>query len=1330
MNESVPKPRRRGRWLLRLVIFVLASGLLVGWYLSSEAFEARLRAQMVEGIEEAIGTRVEIGSFHWDLWNLGFEAREMVLHGREPKGEPALARIESLSVRLKVLSLFRPSFGVREIVVTRPVVRIITFPDGSLNVPMPGTSRPKGAGTPANLHALSVDRLDITGGELSWNERRIPLDLTVRGVTLSLAFARFDRRYDGDLSLGNIEFRYGGAPPLTSRTRVIFRIWPKAAEISSLRWDSKTSRLEATARVESFVEPDLRVNYSGALDLREFGPLVHRPALRSGRIEFSGEGSGPPRELTFSGRMRWADVSWQTPGVRLSGLAGGAQFTGSRERLAFSNVFAHAMGGNLTGSVAVENWTPWRADEKSAPRGVANLKLTGIRLAALAGAVSTESLPLARLKFAGSAAGTVKLAWRGALAAANWAFALDIVPPAAPQSEDWPLRGAIVGAYRSEARSLSLEHLHLATPASRLEAVGSLGSPGASMEVSLRLDRLAEARKVLDIFASSLPLHLEPEGRAAFDGRLSGALGSPRLQGRFTAAEFAVTRPTGAEGSPLTMHFDAFSADLDYSAAHLEIRNAELLHDAAHIAFDLATELRHGRLEPSAPLTSNVRIRDASLDRLQSLAGTSYPLRGVLDLEFSARGTWLDPRGEGRLEVREAELFGEPFRAFASGLRVRQGELELSELVMAQNGGRAAGTAAWRFADRSFRLDLDGSGFQLSRFRRLQRPQFSTGGQFAFRLQGRGTLAQPDLSADVRLTDLVLNGEEAGDLEAHAVTRAGTLHLRARSAFQQAELDADGQIGLRAGWPAQLAVRFARLDIDPLLRAVVPGRITGHSAMAGQLRIEGPLGDRKALSLDAEVSQLAAEIAGVRLENDGLIQFAVRNGTLEVRRFHIVGTGTDLSAQGRAELLGARRLDLRSQGRVNFRLLQSLDPNFQASGDATMDLTITGTAQQPNLFGKLRIADASLAFIDAPNALSEINGQMTFNQNRLQIESLTARTGGGTLDLGGSVAYSRGLFFDLTARGREIRLRHPPGISSVADADLRFVGSAAGSLLSGEVTVRRFTVSPKFDFAAYLVSRRAPMALPGPANLVEKLRFDVHITSTPSLEVQTSLARISGDVDLRLRGTAAAPAVLGRVDITEGRIVFSGTEYRINQGEITFSNPVRVEPVLDLDASARVRQYDISIGLHGPIDHLTTTYRSDPPLPTPDIIALLALGRTREETVMTRQTTDTFGQDEASALLGSALNATLSSRVQRLFGVSRIKIDPQVAGPENNPNARLTIEQQVSPHVTLTYITNLSQSSQQVIQGEFYLSRTVSLVAVRDQNGVVGFELRIRQRKK
>jgi translocation and assembly module TamB len=86
--------------------------------------------------------------------------------------------------------------------------------------------------------------------------------------------------------------------------------------------------------------------------------------------------------------------------------------------------------------------------------------------------------------------------------------------------------------------------------------------------------------------------------------------------------------------------------------------------------------------------------------------------------------------------------------------------------------------------------------------------------------------------------------------------------------------------------------------------------------------------------------------------------------------------------------------------------------------------------------------------------------------------------------------------------------------------------------------------------------------------------------------------------------------------------------------------------------------------------------------------------------------------------------------VQKLFGVSRVKIDPQVGTATSNPTARVTIEQQVSNNITLTYITDVTQAQQQVIQMEYNVNRNVSIVAVRDQYGVVAVDVRIRQRKK
>jgi translocation and assembly module TamB len=347
------------------------------------------------------------------------------------------------------------------------------------------------------------------------------------------------------------------------------------------------------------------------------------------------------------------------------------------------------------------------------------------------------------------------------------------------------------------------------------------------------------------------------------------------------------------------------------------------------------------------------------------------------------------------------------------------------------------------------------------------------------------------------------------------------------------------------------------------------------------------------------------------------------------------------------------------------------------------------------------------------------------------VQSLSANTGGGTLNIGGFISYQNGIYFDLTATGREIRLRYPPGISASADADLHYSGNLKSSLLSGDVLVTRFGVNQRFDFALYVARGKAPATAPKANPLLDNLRLDVHVTSTPELRVETQLAKVAGDADLRIRGTASKPVVLGRVNIAEGDIFFNSTKYHLERGDISFTNPITIEPVLNVEASARVREYDITLGFHGSVlKGISTTYRSEPPLPTADIIALLALGRTREDAVLNPPAQQNFAETASNAILGQALDAAVSSRVQKLFGVSRIKIDPQVGGPETATGARITIEQQVSNNVTLTYITNVARANQQIIQGEFNFSRDVSLVIVRDENGVLGFDVKIRQRKK
>jgi len=89
----------------------------------------------------------------------------------------------------------------------------------------------------------------------------------------------------------------------------------------------------------------------------------------------------------------------------------------------------------------------------------------------------------------------------------------------------------------------------------------------------------------------------------------------------------------------------------------------------------------------------------------------------------------------------------------------------------------------------------------------------------------------------------------------------------------------------------------------------------------------------------------------------------------------------------------------------------------------------------------------------------------------------------------------------------------------------------------------------------------------------------------------------------------------------------------------------------------------------------------------------------------------------ASTLLGQAIANPVSSRLQRLFGVSRLSIDPQITGTTNTPQATLTLQQQIRRDLTFTYIQDLTQSNPQIMRMEWAISPQWSAIGERDVNG-------------
>jgi translocation and assembly module TamB len=389
-----------------------------------------------------------------------------------------------------------------------------------------------------------------------------------------------------------------------------------------------------------------------------------------------------------------------------------------------------------------------------------------------------------------------------------------------------------------------------------------------------------------------------------------------------------------------------------------------------------------------------------------------------------------------------------------------------------------------------------------------------------------------------------------------------------------------------------------------------------------------------------------------------------------------------------------------------------------------------GPLNNPSLRGRIDIDNGAMSFGDLPNGLSQLHGRLEFNQNRLEVRSLTAMSGGGPLSVDGYLSYQHGFYAELSVTGKGVRIRYPQGISSLADATLRVQGSQNSILLSGDVMITRFSVSPDMDFAALAsqakVARNSTVSPNSPTNHV---RLDVRIRSSPQLNFQNAFAKLAGEVDLRVRGTLAVPSILGRISVTEGSAVLAGTRYDLQRGDITFTNPVRIEPTIDLSANARVEDFDITLSLRGTPDKLAVNYRSDPPMPESDVVALLAMGRTgREQRLYTQQQEQALSNPTTDMLLGGALNATMSNRVQRIFGVGSVKVDPNYLGPFGNSTSRIIVQEQLGRNLTLTYATDVNTTAQQLLQAEIAINRHVSLLVARDESGVFSMVIKATRR--
>ena len=1406
---DAPQPRRHLLLKIVLLVLVVLALLIAGlsWYASTPQFANKVRARVIQVLEDATGGRVELGAFRWRLLHLEIEADNLTIHGLEGPGEVPYAHLDRLRIHAKIISLFQAKVGLTYLGIDKPVVHLIVYKDGTTNQPVPK----KHSTTPTDLNKtinqvfdLAVDRAEINDGTALVNQQAIPFALAANDLDLGVRYLVPTDQYKATLSIADLTARRAIAAPLHSKLTVEALMGRGNLSVPDLHFSAGSSTLAAHASVSNFADPHWQLAAKGTVDLREAEALAAIPGLDRGVVALDLQGQGTKALFTVDGSTRIAGAAYSGSGVNLAGLDASTDVHITQDILAANNLQARLVaGGTLTGDAHIDHWlaptTPPAAPSTALPanpkaaatakagrvaneaianatsnppakaevsRGEVNARLQGFTLPSILAIVAPPKFQ--HLGFFTTADGTVHLGWTGNASdlAADARIALH-APPTLPNG-DVPVNGLVDVTYSGRSNSLVVHQLNAHTPGTQLGVTGGVGLAAggrSSLQTQLTVSNLGEFNKALAAFGVGGKLPVALHGQASFSGVVTGNLLAPDVTGHLAVNNFDLllnntpaaaagsvqpTAPNGQPtpvpvaaiaqaGAPNAFHIDSLAADAQYSPELISVQSALITrgNTQVHVAGQLHAHRtrRHGYVfDNDAVINGTAGVNNAAIPDLLALAGQSgLPVSGTLNLNATVGGTLGNLNGGGHINVAGGQVYGEPYKSLNADLTFAGQDVGASQFTFLIGGGQITGNGGYNLASKRFHAQTEAAGLNLDNFQALKKSPLVIHGQLAFNVQASGTVAAPTAQATVHLADLALANPAGGpastgsvDLSAH--TAGGSLLAELDAHLNGATAALHAQTALSGDYVTAAKVTLTNLDINPLLQLFNVSGIKGDSVLAGDITVNGPLTKPQQLSGDADLSRIAVSAQGVSLSTDGGLRASLRAGIAQLQPVHITGAGTDFTAEGRAALFGVNRLlDAKANGTLNVGVAHTFVPDIKSSGNIAFHFTAGNTIEKPDLEGAADFHDVNLAYGDFPNGINHLNGSLVFDQGRLTVRDLKATSGGGDLDFSGFVAYQQGVYADLSVTGKQVRLRYAGGLSTVFDSKLRMQGTLQNILVSGNVLITRFSVLPGLDTAAFASNGISPP--PDPTAFGNNIRLNVHVTSAPQLDINNSYAKLAGDVDLFVRGTVVEPSVLGHVSITEGDATFAGTHYVLQHGDIYFTNPVKIEPTIDLQASAHVEDYDVIIAVNGTTSKLTPTFRSNPPLSEQDIFSLLALGRTQEEAQINSEEQAQAGVNStADSILGGALNATLSSRINKLFGGGSVKIDPNFVSGTGNSTARITVQQQISKNGTVMYATNVNSTAQQLIQGQYNLTPDVAVLALRDESGVYSFEVKLHRR--
>ncbi len=366
------------------------------------------------------------------------------------------------------------------------------------------------------------------------------------------------------------------------------------------------------------------------------------------------------------------------------------------------------------------------------------------------------------------------------------------------------------------------------------------------------------------------------------------------------------------------------------------------------------------------------------------------------------------------------------------------------------------------------------------------------------------------------------------------------------------------------------------------------------------------------------------------------------------------------------------------------------------------NVDVTGTWKAPVTRGLVKL---DLGSLDVPSigvGLRQVTGAVQLRGDSAHVDSLVARSAGGTVRAAGAIGLSElsNPALDLTGHATNAVILDNQYGRITADADMKLSGHYRAARVTGTAHVtsgvmyapeptnrRRITNLENPALAQALdTASLTPDILPPPNPFLQNMTVDVGVTIARNTWVRNT----NGNVEiytapevqaLRIHMDRAQQTLTlrGVVNADRGEYSFAGRLFRLNTGAVTFLGRPEVDPMLQLNGEYDVPRQDretlvIQIHVLGTMRQPAVSLESNsqPPLSQSDLISYLAFGRTSSSLLNLQGTNLTGGaggldglpalaeQQLAGLALGSFMDSEISSieRSGTRGGLDVLRIHP------------------------------------------------------------------------